>query len=116
MSTNYIVTDDNGLPIGAVDLDELQALALRFGYDLADNSGDESALERISAEYLKEAGTEGFGYLTAAALRMVVANILEPVLQVLDALHENGHLAHDIRAGITEASLNARATLGGDRD
>ncbi|QOR69135.1 hypothetical protein IM660_10350 [Ruania alkalisoli] len=109
---NYLVTDEDGTPAAFVDMDQIQSQAVRFAYDMAAACGDRAELERVSEQHLAEAGTGAFGYVAAAALRNMTEQVLDPVLDVTDRLHETGHLAHDLRAGLAEAAANARKELG----
>ncbi|MFJ1510910.1 hypothetical protein [Cellulosimicrobium funkei] len=108
---NYVLTDENGIPTGVLDVDRIQAQATRLAYDMAVYSDDPTMLEQVSTQHLAEAGTEAFGYVAASALRILAEHILEPVLMVTDRLHKVGALHHDLRAGLEDAADNARETL-----
>lgn len=109
--TTYLVTDDNGTPTGFLDHDQITSHATRLAHDVAETSHDPALLNDIMAAHLTEAGASAFGYVASAALRILVEHILNPVLDVTDALHQHGHLAHDLRAGLADAARNARETL-----
>lgn len=108
-----LVTDDAGVPTSFVDVDTIQDQATRFAFDLAEVCDDPEALDAVTHRHLSEAGTGAFGYVAAAALRIVVHNVLDPTLQVTDALHDHGHgpLQHNLRAGLADAAANARRGL-----
>ncbi len=107
----YLVTDDDGAPSAFVDMDQIQSQAVRFAFDMAAACGDRAELERVSQAHVAEAGS-AFGYVAAAALRNLAENVLDPVLDVTDKLHQTGHLNHDLRAGLADAAANARKELG----
>ncbi|QAY62902.1 hypothetical protein ET495_06190 [Xylanimonas allomyrinae] len=108
-----LVTDTAGLPIAFVDVDTVQSQAIRLAYDMAEACHDPDALDTVAARHLTEAGTDAFGYVAAAALRMLARHVLDPVLDVTDALHDHGRgpLQHDLRAGLADAARNARQEL-----
>lgn len=110
----FLLTDDGGRPLGMVDPEQILAEATLLAYQLASFSDDPEELDRIAAETLTRVGSESYGYLAAAALRMLTQHILEPVLEVTDRLREVGVLHHDLRDGLFQAYENARATLGGE--
>lgn len=109
--TTYLVSDEDGEPLGVFDIDQVQAQATRLAFDMAEACGDRAKLEAVTARHLTEAGTSGFGYVAAAALSILARQVLDPVLQVTDALHAGGHLGHDMRAGLADAARNARESL-----
>ncbi|YCN53425.1 hypothetical protein AB9M10_15630 [Rhodococcus erythropolis] len=71
------------------------------------HSGNGPALDQISARYLEEVGVELFGYVTAAALRLMTTCVLEPTLQVVDEGLPTIHL----RAKLADAAHNANTSL-----
>lgn len=99
------VTDENGIPSAVVDVDALQTQAVRLAYDMAANSSDPGALEAVSARHLAEASPAAFGYVCAAALRMLTEHILEPTLQACDAAGVH------LRTGLADAARNATENL-----
>lgn len=102
--THMLVSDDDE-PIAVVDLDAIQARGTRLGYDLSVASDDATALDELCAAAVAEVGPQGFGYVAAAALRHVVENILQPLIEVAEA-----H-GHPIRAGLTDAAEQAQRDL-----
>lgn len=113
---NLLVVDDDGMPKAFVSVDTIQNQATRFAFDLAEVCHDPAALDAVNARHLAEAGVDAFGYVAAAALRIVVHHVLEPTLQVTDALHDHGRgpLHHNLRAGLADAAANARGALATD--
>lgn len=110
-NTTFVVTDDAGTPSAVVNNDELQTQATLLAYDVAEHAGDPEAITTVMASHLVAAGPGGFGYVAAAALRILAEHVLNPVLEVTDQLHRHGHLQHDLRAGLGDAARNARESL-----
>ncbi|WP_182262256.1 hypothetical protein [Rhodococcus sp. UFZ-B548] len=98
---NVMIVDDNGLPSAVVNIDIVQNAATRLMYDMAINSGDEAALSRVSKKYLDEVGVDLFGYVTAAALKLMTAHILEPLLATCDLA------GIKLREGLSKAASDA---------
>ncbi|MCZ9635285.1 hypothetical protein [Rhodococcus sp. BH5] len=104
LPSQAVIVDDNGVPSAILDVDLIQSAAIRLMYDMAANSGSQSELERISAQYLDEVGVDLFGYVTTAALKFMTSNVLEPTLEVLDAVAPE----MEMRVKLTESAINAR--------
>lgn len=108
---NYLIVDENGVPSGSADLDQIQTAATILGFDLAAASDCPADVDRLLEAALAEHGPKGIGYVLGAALRHVVVNVLAPVLEVTDELHKVGALSHDLRDGLADAAFNAREAL-----
>ena len=111
MTNTFLVTDDDGTPSALVDVDTIHAAGTRLALDLAAAANNPDELDRITTGYLARHGVDAFGYVVAAALRSLVRDVLDPVLTVTDALHTQGLLTHDLRAGLADAARNAKETL-----
>ncbi|WP_145227710.1 hypothetical protein [Rudaeicoccus suwonensis] len=109
-----ILTDDEGAPLGTIDVAEIDRRATLLAYRLATCSNDHDQVDDALAAELGQVGSEMFGFVAASALRMVVTSVLDPVLEVTDRLTEAGYLRADLRAGLADAYDNATATIGGD--
>ncbi len=81
---HVMIVDDDGMPSAVMNADIIQNAATRLMYEMACNSGDEAALSAVSKKYLDEVGVDTFGYVTAAALKLMTAYILEPTLETCD--------------------------------
>lgn len=112
MTGSAIPVGDDGLPIAGIDLDQIDAAATLLGYRLAVACDSPEAIGDVLTAALEDNGPV-FGQVAAGALRMVVENILAPVLEVTDKLADAGYLLSDLRAGLADACANAEATLGG---
>lgn len=110
-NTTFIVTDGDGTPSAVVNNDEIQTQATLLAYDVGEHAGDPEAVATVMSSHLAAVGPGGFGYVAAAALRILAEHVLNPVLEVTDELHHHGHLQHDLRAGLGDAARNARETL-----
>ncbi|MDV6275402.1 hypothetical protein R3Q06_18055 [Rhodococcus erythropolis] len=106
LPSQAVIVDDDGVPSAILDVDLIQSAAIRLMYDMAANSGSQGELERISARYMDEIGVDLFGYVTAAALKFMTSNVLEPTLAVLDGVAPQ----IDMRGKLVESALNARLT------
>lgn len=102
---NVMIVDDDGMPSAVVNIDIVQNAATRLMYDMAVNSGDEEALKGVSAQYLDEVGVDLFGYVCAAALKLMTAHILEPLLETCDVA------GIKLRDGLTRAAADAKRDL-----
>lgn len=113
MREHVIVTDDNGMPVAAVDLDRMGADATLLAYRLAVACDSPEAIGDVLSDALETHGPI-FGQVATGALRTVVEHILAPVLEVTDRLADAGYLRADLRAGLADALANAEQTLGGE--
>lgn len=104
----FLIVDDDGMPLAAVDTAHIQADATMLAYSMAMACNDPDQLDSVAAAALARVGVDGFGYVAAGALRILAEHILEPSLQVC------ARLGCDLRPGLAEATANAVATLGGD--
>lgn len=109
--TDFLIVDDNGMPIGSANIDQIQAQATRLAFEMAEHCGDPDELTQVTIRHMQEVGATGFGYVTAAALRIMTEHILDPLLDLTDALHQSGRFPYDARAGLADAAGNAREAL-----
>lgn len=100
-----MIIGDDGIPTAIMDLDVVTQSAIQLTYDMASNSSDQEALAEISTRCLDEVGVDLFGYVTAAALKMMTSYVLEPTLEVCDGV------GVDLRQSLSDAAANARKTL-----
>lgn len=92
--TIYTIIDDNGMPTGSVDMDAITDAGTKFAFALAAAADDHEKVLEISANTLAEHGPKAFGYVAACALQIVVEEVLNPVLEVAEAL------GTDVRPGL----------------
>ncbi len=86
---HVMIVDDDGTPRAMIDLDKIQADSIALAFDMARVCGDPDALDAVSGKWLDTVDPETFGYLCTGALRVLAHNILDPTLQVLDAVAPN---------------------------
>lgn len=94
------IVDDQGMPIAAIDPDQIATYGVRLAFELAAHCDDPDQLERIFAQAIDTHG-DAFRYVAAAALKTVVRDVLEPLLQVTNAV------GIDLRAGLTKCAQGA---------
>lgn len=109
MPSEAIIIGDDGLPIGHIDIDRLQADATCLMYEMAASAGDDTATDQVGAKWATTNEPDYFGYLSAAALSLMVRNILAPTLDVAK------ELGVDLRPGLKKSCADALRDLGGDQ-
>jgi hypothetical protein len=102
------IVDDNGMPIAHVDFDKLQCDATLYMCELAATAGDDDATDRVGAKWAALNSPDYFGYLSAAALSLMVRNILSPTLGVA------AEIGVDLRPGLKRSCADAFRDLGGE--
>lgn len=102
-----IIVDNDGLPIAHVNFDKLQADATLLMYEMAASAGNDDATDQVGAKWAGRNDPDHFGYLCAAALSLMVRNILAPTLDVA------AELGVDLRPGLRSACTDAFRDLGG---
>jgi len=95
MNSNFLLTEDDGEPLGVIDMDLVHDAGTRLAFRLAASCGDPAALDRILAETLTAVGSKGFGYVAASALRVLAEHVLDPSLTAGEAAGVH------LRAGLT---------------
>lgn len=85
MTDTYLVTDDNGEPLGVFNADAIEAEGAKYAHALAAACDDPAALDRINGQTLARVGVESFGYVAANALRVMTEHVLSPCLDVAAA-------------------------------
>ncbi|BBY42185.1 hypothetical protein [Mycolicibacterium celeriflavum] len=112
MTTNTppeaFIVGDNGLPLGHINIDQLQADATLLMYEMAAAAGNDTATDQVSIKWASTHDPDYFGYLCAAALSLMTRHVLAPTLDV------TAQLGTDLRPGLHQASDDAHRDLGGD--
>lgn len=106
MPTDAIIVGDDGLPIAHIDFDKLQSDATMYMYEIAASAGDDDATDRVGAKWAASNSGDYFGYLSAAALSLMVRNILAPTLDVA------AELGVDLRPALKRSCEDAVRDLG----
>lgn len=81
----FMVVDDDGAPLGMMDMDRIQDDGLNLAFTLAAHCGDEDKTEQILAEQVKYHGTQGIGYVLIAAIKHMTNDILAGAFDVMEA-------------------------------
>lgn len=103
-----IIVGDDGMPIAHIDFDQLQSDATVYMYEMASTAGDGEATDQIGAKWATANDPSYFGYLSAAALSLMVRSILAPTLDVA------AELGVDLRPGLKKSCADALRDLGGE--
>lgn len=104
----FFISDEQGVPIGHIDVDKLQSDATLLMYDMAASAGDDAATDRVAEKWVGRTDPQYFGYLSSAALSLLTRCILGPTLDACEAAGIR------LRAGLIDARDNAHRTLGAD--
>lgn len=98
----YPLLDDQGDLLGMVSLAAINARGEALAHDLAAVSSKPRQIEAIVGQLLADVGPREAGYVAASALGVVVQDILDPLIEVAEAL------GHPIRARLAEVARAAR--------
>lgn len=83
MSTNIIVTDENGMPIASMDPEQIQNDGADLAFRLASHCGDERRTQETLANAITQHGTQALGYVLIAAIRLMIDDILAGAFDVM---------------------------------
>lgn len=86
-SDDFTLIDATGVPIAAVNLPKIIAAGTQLAFDAAAHSDDPEHLKLLFTGIM-QAGPGAYGYVCAAALDVLVQQILQPALEVA-AAHGN---------------------------
>lgn len=109
LPSHATILDDAGMPTAVVNIDDIQANAIKLAYDMAAACGDAAALDDVSAFWMDEVGPDAFGYVAAGALRTLAQYILDPTLMAVEALAPE--VGKRLRDKLVEGAENAEASL-----
>ncbi len=104
-----MIVGEDGAPSSIVDVERLQSDATILTFQYAAAAGDDAELDRVARAWTATTDPDYFGYLCAAALSLMVRNVLDPTLAFVDAIAPD----RDFRGKLREARDNAEKTLGG---
>lgn len=85
MSMSYIIVDDNGMPTGTMDVDQIQNDGLHLAFALAAHCGDERKAEQILAEQIQRHTTHGLALVLVAAIKHMTNDILAGAFDFMEA-------------------------------
>lgn len=100
-----VIVDETGAPKSVIDIDQLQSDAIRLMYALAATAGDDDETDKVSNEWVSAHDPEYFGYLAAAALSLMVRNVLAPTLDAAAVV------GLDLRPGLVDSARNSEQSL-----
>ncbi|MGP5026773.1 hypothetical protein ACTXI4_16545 [Glutamicibacter ardleyensis] len=83
--TDFLIVGDDGLPVGSVNLEQLQNDGANLAFKLAAHAGDESKTRATLAEAVVKHGHEGIGYVLMNAIPLLTDDILGPSFDVMQA-------------------------------
>lgn len=98
----YMLTDEQGDPLGMVSLAAVNTRGEALAHELAAVSNRPRQIEAIVGQLIADVGPREAGYVFAAAVGAVVQDILDPLIEVAEAL------GHPIRARLAEVARAAR--------
>lgn len=101
----HIIVDDFGLPTAVADMGQIERDATLLAYRMAARCENPLAMNELACSEVVRIGEDGFGYVAAAALRILAEHILAPTLEV------SRQLGVDLTPGLYAALQNAEHTL-----
>lgn len=78
----YLVTDEQGSPLGVFDADEITTEGTRLAFAMAAVCDDEQELLRVQEETLTRVGSSAYGYVCANAIATMAQCILAPTFEI----------------------------------
>lgn len=85
MTQNIIITDNTGMPVGSMNVEQVQNDGLNLAFKLAAHCGDEPKTEQLLAEAVEQHGTAGIGYVLIAAIKHMTNDILAGAFDVMES-------------------------------
>lgn len=92
----YLVTAEDGSPLGMFDPDQISTEGTKFAFDLARVCDDPAEILRVQEETLERVGSASYGYVCANALAVMAEYILGPSFEVARAY------GTDLQAGMRD--------------
>lgn len=102
--TEYLVTDDNGLPLHFTNFETITTEGASLAMAMAAASHDKDAVMGVCAAVLDRVGPDMYGYVIANAAIVLATDVLSPALDVA-AAHGT-----DLRAGIAAIARGEQPT------
>ncbi|GAB2818764.1 hypothetical protein [Lentzea nigeriaca] len=82
----YMLVDDDGSPLGMVDMDRIETAGVRLAFEMAAACADVDAVDQVVSDTITRVGVDEFGYVAGSALAILVKQILAPTLVVTDRM------------------------------
>jgi len=99
MDQKIIITDENGIPAGVMDPEQLQNEGAELAFQLAEHCGDEPHTQALIHQMYQQYGPQGIRYVLIAAVRVLNDGILA---SIIDGLEKQG-VTSDTRATIASS-------------
>ena len=80
---DFIIVGDDGLPVGSLNLEQLQNDGADLAFKLAAHAGDEQKTKATLREAVVKHGHEGIGYILMNAIPLLVDDILAPSFDLM---------------------------------
>lgn len=84
-TTDFLIVGDDGLPVGSLNLEQLQSDGANLAFKLAATAGDEAKTKATLREAVIKHGHEGIGYILMNAIPLLTDDILGPAFDVMQA-------------------------------
>lgn len=80
---DFLIMGDDGLPVGSIDLEQLQNDGANLAFKLAAHAGDEAKTKATLREAVETHGHEGIGYVLMNAIPLLTDDILGPSFDIM---------------------------------
>lgn len=82
---DFLIVGDDGLPVGSLNLEQIQNDGANLAFQLAANAGDEAKTRATLREAIRHHGNDGIGYVLVNAIPLLVDDILGPSFDVMQS-------------------------------
>ncbi|WP_431710707.1 hypothetical protein [Glutamicibacter uratoxydans] len=82
---DFLIMGDDGLPVGSLNLEQVQNDGANLAFKLAAHAGDETKTRATLREALETHGHDGIGYVLMNAIPLLTDDILGPSFDVMQA-------------------------------
>lgn len=104
MTDQYLILDDDGVPTGIINMDQVHTEGTRFAFALAAVCDDPTAMGAVQDDTLARLGVDMFSYVAACAVRVMAEHILSPAFDVAKVYDT------DLRAGMAAIAAGETPT------
>lgn len=80
---DFLIVGDDGLPVGSLNIEQLQDDGANLAFKLAAHAGDEAQTRATLREAIQQHGHESIGYILMNAIPLLVDDILAPSFDVM---------------------------------
>ncbi|MGP5599917.1 hypothetical protein ACTXPG_14225 [Glutamicibacter arilaitensis] len=82
-TTDFLIVGDDGLPVGSLNVEQLQNDGANLAFKLAAHAGDEAKTKATLREAVEAHGHEGIGYVLMNAIPLLTDDILGPSFDIM---------------------------------